>query len=106
MSAVKHTPGPWRDGGREHEGRINVVSDDGYYIANVIGGMSIETEQANARLIIASPILLAALLDVLETFSLGPLGAAAKYGPDVDLRAMEEAAVTNARAAIAEATGQ
>lgn len=46
-----------------------------------------------------------ALRNVLETFSLGPLSAASKYGPDVDLRAIEESAVEQARAALAKLSG-
>jgi hypothetical protein len=39
-----------------------------------------------------------ALDGVLEAFSLGPLGCAAKYGPDVDVREIESRALEHARA--------
>lgn len=70
-----------------------------------VNGRHWNSRHSDAHLVAAAPDLLASLRDVLETFSLGPLGAAAKYGPDADLRAIEEACVKNARAAIAKAEG-
>lgn len=60
----------------------------------------------HARLIAAAPDLLDALKTTLETFSLGPLGAAAKYGPDFDLRGLEADTLTKAHDAIAKAEGK
>lgn len=59
-----------------------------------------ETADELTRLTAQRGELLSALKDVLETFSLGPLGAAAKYGPDVDVRELEQVALENALAAI------
>ena len=101
----RHTPGPWEWWTSNSWRRLK--RDDRGITQNVLepyvcrdGHPDLTISEADMALIAAAPDLLASLIDVLETFSLGPLGAAAKYGPDVDLRAIEEAAVSNARAAI------
>jgi hypothetical protein len=50
--------------------------------------------------------LVAAAENLLAAFAIGPLDAAAKYGPDVDLREIEDAAFDALRAAIAKAKEQ
>jgi hypothetical protein len=106
----KHTPAPWHLDSEVLEGkpllrvRFRVVAK-GRTITQCYYSTGDEYAEADARLIAAAPELLAALKDILEVFSLGPLGAAAKYGPDVDVREIEARTVEAGHAAIAKAEG-
>ena len=67
MSTGKHTPGTWiakrmRNG--ETNGDFDIDSVSGHFIAESIGGMDIEEEEANAHLIAAAPELLDALKQI------------------------------------------
>lgn len=66
---------------------------DAQFFHRIITGIQVLQEQRSH--------LRGALHGLLDAFSLGPLDAAAKYGPDFDLRAHEENAVSVARAALA-----
>jgi len=83
MSAAKHTPGPWQAAGK------HIVQDDGGVVAYVTAYASLTPRQkADARLIAATPDLLAALRNFVDGCS----------------TSVDAAAV--ARAAIARATGE
>lgn len=60
---AKHTPGPWKATGYK---QLVVNGSDGVTLAMHPGTGSLETVQANARLIAAAPDLLAALVAVYE----------------------------------------
>ena len=104
MSESKHTPGPWRVGGRYVEGgkppAITVVREDGIEMVDVgwcrAAGLSRRQALANARLIAAAPYLLA----VAEMAERGPED---RLG--MDLAAWIDALRARARAAIAKARG-
>lgn len=87
MSAAKHTPGPWQAAGR------HIVQDDGGVVAYVTAYASLTPRQkADARLIASAPDLLAALQKALE-HCIWPASSIS-------------AAEAEARAAIANATGE
>ena len=74
MSNTKHTPGPWHTGG---DGKI-IYSNDGWAVANatVFHGRADPHHEAesNARLIAATPELLAALHEVVAAFDSNSIG--------------------------------
>lgn len=95
MGNEKFTPGPWRNcepGSNYSRGKkfIRPANSDGL-IAIVTGEWRQEEKWANARLIAASPELLAALQVLLES--------------SADYEARQQAARDQARAAVAKATG-
>lgn len=88
--STKHTPAPWVDVGIESDyPRERNIKAGNLYIARTIGGLSAETELANAHLISAAPDLLYALESIVEMNPELPMG-------------MIEAA----KATIAKATGE
>lgn len=75
---ARHTPGPWTVNGRNAGGAIEVAAD-GYYIADVIGGL-VDRQEANAQLIGAAPDLLEIVrISIGNVRSLGPAGAIGPY---------------------------
>lgn len=63
------TPGPWEVGATDENGRIDIIRNDrGYrfYVAEAISGFDDGVQEANARLIAASPLLLATLTKMLR----------------------------------------
>lgn len=113
MSAKKHTPGPWtflEDGDAEalHNCRpLTICSPGKDDLAEVFSDedstVAIPREQAiaNARLIAASPDLLAALQEAVIAMS-----AATEHLPVNELpRIACNTAIANARAALSRATG-
>ena len=67
----KHTPGPWTAsmGTEDDNERWCVLNEAGYLLATVENGApgdTLETEEANARLIAAAPGLLAACKAVVD----------------------------------------
>ena len=62
---TKHTPGPWHAALGDTEERTSLWAHGGHYLGKVTGNCSHsstrETREADARLIAASPDLLAAL---------------------------------------------
>lgn len=102
----KHTPGPWRADLEPslNAWRIRTIADiRGMPLASVHVVPTDSAPLANARLIAAAPELLAKLQDAVDEIEAwrkkhGPLGA-----PDTE--AVTMLVVRQARAAIAEATG-
>ena len=88
--AMKHTPGPWNYDRSGYSLYVN--SGRELVTALSMDGKRLETSEANARLIAAAPDLLNALMDFVSYF-----------GHDND-NGLDEM-LTNARAAIAKATG-
>jgi len=86
----KHTEGPWAIGIDSNTERHQVIASDGGHICYV----EYSPTDANARLISASPDLLAALSDLVAMNN-------CNYDP-----AMMQAAFDTARAAIAKARGK
>lgn len=68
----KHTPGPWRLCARPDPRRIQhqVAGTDGYLIATIAGQNDPDVHDANARLIVLAPVLLAQLKDITRRFYL------------------------------------
>jgi|SRR5689334_19242645 len=99
---AKHTPGPWRVVERERDDNAaySIESESGIIVANVISGLGLETEAANARLIAAAPDLLAALHALLDRID-HHFGDTHRYGQGNEWREQEDA-----RAAIAKAGGR
>lgn len=99
-----HTPGPWRADILDSYGRFEIRQSDGgrmFAQGRSWGdGATAETQEANARLIAAAPDLLAAL----EAMVIANHGLPANPAEEVDL--VCRAALEQARAAIARATGQ
>ena len=107
----KHTPGPWRKVTANDYKSLGVetVSDDIYARVTIceiqlahgepFNSDENDEPKANARLIAAAPELLASLVAILETadISFGEGEQAARVG---------NAVISQARAAIAKATGQ
>lgn len=94
---TEHTPGPWAVS--SHHGRLTVATHDGSMIIADCRVASDDEFQANARLIAAAPEMLAALryaVDVIEE---------AAGGRESQLSSDEQAALAQARAAIAKANG-
>lgn len=111
MGQTKHTPGPWKaipevlfHDGQHIAGRMPKVIREGVFIASVSrhDGARIKRgrcpeAEANARLIAASPDLLAALERLLQVASEGT-----SKGRALDL--LPPGTIDKARAAIAKAT--
>lgn len=72
MSAAKHTDGPWTIHRDDSSTTVEIRDARGIFVAEV-GDTSLEDE-ANARLIVASPALLAALRDVLRIAKAASIG--------------------------------
>ena len=89
--AMKHTPGPWNYDRSGYSLYVN--SGRELVTALSMDGKRLETSEANARLIAAAPDMLNALMDFVSYF-----------GHDND-NGLDEM-LTNARAAIAKATGE
>jgi hypothetical protein len=94
----KHTPGPWSigpaiDGEDGDVPEITIQSEirRGAVSANLcvavaIGGLDGQQQEANARLIAAAPVMLAALRSMRCAIEAQILGAkAARHGPDVEV---------------------
>ena len=88
---MKHTPGPWNYDRSGYSLYVN--SGRELVTALSMDGKRLETSEANARLIAAAPDMLNALMDFVSYF-----------GHDND-NGLDEM-LTNARAAIAKATGE
>lgn len=112
METTKHTPGPWRietwnyDKATPPREALMVQTDRDavaevcniWQNANEVERRDVEAEkQANARLIAAAPALLAALVELIE--QLEGIGIPDWHGA-------EGLSLTQARAAIAKATGK
>jgi hypothetical protein len=118
---MSHTQGEWRTKQENWDyGSYKVIAIDGpdeddyWEVAMMAGGVDShdlgtrEEEQANARLMAAAPKLLEACRwarYLYDQLALGPLEAAAKYGPDytppsdedwLKMRGMLEAAIAEA----------
>ena len=97
MSEAKHTPGPWRvevdtDPEASWERKWPTINAEKYEVVGCEGFYGdYETDMANARLIVAAPDLLEALVQFVDEFE----GCYADGEP----------AMIKARAAIAKATG-
>lgn len=104
------TPGPWEFSTTPQPNGCPIIGANGLMVAMLAHSINQleqkETALANARLIAAAPDLLGSLLGLIDAFSLGPLGCAAKYGPDADLAEIERYAFESALSAIAKATGK
>lgn len=59
MSEMKHTPGPWKLGPRG----ITITDKEGFVLCNLT---IFNQQEANARLIVAAPDLLEALVALVE----------------------------------------
>jgi len=57
MHTTPHTPGPWLASPSEREGAIDIINEQGYFIAVICGGIGPGIERANASLIGAAPEL-------------------------------------------------
>lgn len=95
---TKHTPGPWMVGNRFYV----YAPGDPFSLAevkccNTVPALDVETHEANARLISASPDLLAACIEVANAMDI--LGAA-NYSDET------RAARQQVAAAIAKANGE
>lgn len=69
IEATTHTPGPWtaeQDAGDDDEMTGRIFSDSGDWIAEVHTGDGEGSFESNARLIAASPDLLAALENLMH----------------------------------------
>lgn len=103
--AGQPTPGPWRDvsaslGRRDYAATV-ATGADGMAIDCTRSGRTREEDFANARLIAASPDLLAALQEAVTAMS-----AATVHLPVNELpRIACNTAIANARAALSRATG-
>ena len=96
MSQAKHTPGPWR------VVKDWDVSGHAYTVANGAASVLDDDESsANARLIAASPELLAALKETLELIDLAFMRNDNPFGIDHN-RAMDGVRAGNAASAKAE----
>ena len=55
----KHTEGEWRVlADQTASGDFSIKTQEGYWVAHLYGGLGVDEERANARLIAASPKLL------------------------------------------------
>ena len=107
MEQQKHTPGPWKAEWHRKYKQWNVFPESGKAVVSVTdlcGEYSKEETEANARLIAAAPDLLEALMTEQKALELahtnyGEVGGAKTHW------GIFEAADTQARAAIAKATG-
>lgn len=104
-----HTPGPWVATKSDEDNRMD-INGDGFYIAEVIGGMT--AFEANISLIAAAPELLEALRALMTNkhLDLGDLVYTVREREGEgweghSVKAWSDA-VTAARAAIAKATGE
>lgn len=97
MSERKHTPGPWKLEVGDHSHRYSLVTDEDdrtiHYKYGSGTAYDAEKDEANARLIAASPEILGALTEIVASFG--------KPIPH-----SESAPIQRARAAIAKATGK
>lgn len=110
-SPRQHTPGPWTASAPDHESMpanrcggcdIAILAPSGCYGIATPGVMTLATvydSEANARLIAASPELLAALEDMTDRYARAMKDSGVSHYPE----AMVE--IRSARAAIARATG-
>ncbi len=96
----EHTPGPWQ---RSKIGGLTIYgSSQANRSKDVVAIIGSRAEaSANARLIAAAPVLLAALKVALDVMTINEK----VRSPEWDGEATEASAIGNARAAIAEAAG-
>jgi hypothetical protein len=81
MTNLTHTPAPWEDNGNGLiYGQCSGDDDEAPFVADVCTDANAytEREQANARLIVAAPRLLAACRMVVERWEIGDLAEAAR----------------------------
>ena len=100
MKITQHTSGDWRIGKRGGKYGVGAIyGPKGEEIAVFSGMLSPDEELANARLMAAAPLLLAALKDMLPIFD-------AFTQDELSLTTIEEAIalLPSAKAAIAKAT--
>jgi hypothetical protein len=84
MTTAAHTPGPWSKAGPEklNAGQINVTGPGGKHVADIFPfgtsrcrrELTLAEAQANADLIVAAPIMLAALERALPELNRNSLG--------------------------------
>ena len=81
MTTAQHTPGPWEDNGNGLiYGQCTGDDDEAPFVADVCNDPNAYTdqEQANGRLIVAAPDLLAACRMVVARWERGDLAEAAR----------------------------
>jgi hypothetical protein len=102
---TKHTPGPWAIQFTPlHPQKLCIMPAVGRRIAVMDDDTDDDRADANVRLIAASPMMFEALENVVHQLSVMRL---AQAGPaDEETELFISAAVDNARAAIAKATGK
>lgn len=103
------TPGPWKIGAHPPNGEQTIGTPKGLMVAVATTGAGVPTK-ANARLIAAAPELLEALQGALLLIEEQVMKLEWEFGECREIEAIEKdgdlpAAVINARAAIAKATG-